>query len=197
MESDPPPSLPPTPPAWPDASAPAVETRARAPIALADGLPQRLDPAYVPYERLAGWVSAGVVFVLGPLGIGAFALWSEPKPGRLVVLASIWLALVLLLVTTTLVLPRKRYERARWTISRAGLEIRSGVVFRELTSVPRSRVQHLDVTQGPIQRRFGLATLVVHTAGQQHSEVELAGVTFDVAKALRDDLMAAGAGDGA
>ena len=44
---------------------------------------------------------------------------------------------------------------------------------------------------------FGLATLVVHTAGQQNSEVQLDGVTFDIAKALRDDLMAAGAGDGA
>lgn len=197
MDPETPPSLPSTSSVWPAADEPLTEARGSATLALAEGVPQRLDAAYVAYERLAGWVTAGVVFALGPLGIGAFALWSEPKPGRVAVLGSIWFALVLLLVTTTIVLPRKRYERARWKLSRAGLEIRTGVLFRELTSVPRSRVQHLDVTQGPIQRRFGLATLVVHTAGQQHSEVELSGVTLDVATALRDDLMVAGAGDGA
>ncbi len=164
---------------------------------LSDGVPQRLDPAFVPYERLSGWVTAGVVFVLGPLVLGGMVLAGDPKPGKLVVVASIWIALVALFVTTTLVFPRLRFERARWTLSRAGLEIRTGVVFRELTSVPRSRVQHLDVTQGPIQRKFGLATLVVHTAGQQHSEVELSGVAHEVALAIRDDLMATGAGDGA
>ncbi|MBI5364133.1 MAG: PH domain-containing protein [Planctomycetes bacterium] len=168
-----------------------------APSLLADGVPQRLDPSYVAYDRLSGWVGVAVVFALGVVGLGAFWISSEPKLAKLAVLAGAWVALLALLVATTLFLPRKRWERARWTVSRAGLEIRKGVFFRSITNVPRSRVQHTDVTQGPIQRRFGLATFVVHTAGQQHSEVELEGVAFDVAKALRDDLMAAGAGDGA
>ncbi|MBK7877646.1 MAG: PH domain-containing protein [Planctomycetes bacterium] len=184
----------------PAPSAPSATDSAGVPdvALLPDGVPQRLDPAFVPYERLSGWVTAAVVFVLGPLVLGGMLLWSDSaRYGKLAVLGGVWLALVALLVTTTLVLPKKRFERARWTLSRAGLEIRTGVVFRELTSVPRSRVQHLDVTQGPIQRKFGLATLVVHTAGQQHSEVELSGVAHEVALAIRDDLMATGAGDGA
>ena len=174
----------------------AIPTPAPASI-LPEGLPQRLDVAFVPYDRLSGWI--GVVFVFGIGFLGLLALWvfSEAKPWKLAIATGAWLALVLLLVATTVFLPRKRWEHARWTISRAGLEIKKGVFFRSITNVPRSRVQHTDVTQGPIQRRFGLATLVVHTAGQQNSEVQLEGVTFDVAKALRDDLMAAGAGDGA
>lgn len=190
------------PPEAPHAKHVDVPAEARAavpPMApmLEDGLPQRLDPSYVAYDRLSGWVGVAVVFVLGVVGLGAFSIWSEPTLAKLAVLAAAWIALLVVLVATTLFLPRKRWERARWTISRAGLEIKKGVFFRSITNVPRSRVQHTDVTQGPIQRRFGLATLVVHTAGQQNSEVQLEGVSFDVAKALRDDLMAAGAGDGA
>lgn len=179
-------------------SAPRASSRRAGASPYADGVPRELDPAFVPYDRLSGWVTAAVVFVLGPLVLGGMWLWSDSaRYGKFVVMGSVWFALVLLLVATTILLPRKRFERARWTLSRAGLEIRTGVVFRELTSVPRSRVQHLDVTQGPIQRKFGLATLVVHTAGQQHSEVELSGVAHEVALAIRDDLMATGAGDGA
>lgn len=164
---------------------------------LTDGIPQRLDAAYVPYDRLSGWVGVAFVFGIGFFGLIALWIFGDAKAWKFAIVAAAWLALVLLLVTTTVLLPRKRWEHARWTLSRAGLEIKTGVYFRSITNVPRSRVQHTDVTQGPIQRRFGLATLVVHTAGQQNSEVHLEGVTFDVAKALRDDLMAAGAGDGA
>lgn len=167
------------------------------PPLLQDGRHERLDPAFVPYDRLSGWVGVAFVFGLGLIGLFALWIFSEVKLWKLGIVAGAWFALVFLLVTTTLLLPRKRWEHARWTLSRAGLEIKKGVYFRSITNVPRSRVQHTDVTQGPIQRRFGLATLVVHTAGQQNSEVQLEGITFDVAKALRDDLMAAGAGDGA
>ena len=42
--------------------------------------------------------------------------------------------------------------------------------------VPRSRVQHTDVSQGPVERRFGLGTLVIYTAGTDYARVDLAGL---------------------
>ena len=67
----------------------------------------------------------------------------------------------------TLILPRRRYRR--WAYREGGeeLEIRRGMIVRVRTIVPFGRVQHIDVAQGPVQRRFGLATLVLHTAGTQ------------------------------
>ena len=45
-----------------------------------------------------------------------------------------------------------------------------------MTNVPRSRVQHTDVSQGPLERNHGLGTLVVYTAGTDHAKVELGGL---------------------
>src|SRR3546814_18276177 len=56
------------------------------------------------------------------------------------------------------------------------------------TRVPGSRVQHLDIRRGPLERHFRLATLVIHTAGTRHSEVSLSGLDAGDAERLRDHL---------
>ena len=55
----------------------------------------------------------------------------------------------------------------RYRVDADEIEIWSGVLWRQAVVVPRSRVQHIDVSQGPIERSYGLATLSIHTAGTQ------------------------------
>lgn len=193
---------PPVPSGAPIAALGDARGAARRAALVADGARHALDPAYVPYERLGGWIGSAVVLALGPLGIGGFALWSEPRLGRLAVLAGVWFAILALTVWSTLYFPARKFRFAAWSLSPAGLRIHSGVWIRTVTHVPRTRVQHIDVRQGPIERRYGLATLVVHTAGTTDSEVELEGIRFETAHAIKDELLAglsiaAGAGDGA
>jgi membrane protein YdbS with pleckstrin-like domain len=76
-----------------------------------------------------------------------------------------------------------------------GLEIQRGVYWRTITTVPRSRIQHTDVSQGPLERRYGLGTLVVYTAGTHHSQVSLSGLEFTVAQAIRVHLLPRDQGD--
>ena len=49
-------------------------------------------------------------------------------------------------------------------------------------------MQHLDVKHGPLARRFGLATLVLHTAGTRDSAVSVPGLDADDAAHLREVL---------
>jgi membrane protein YdbS with pleckstrin-like domain len=63
------------------------------------------------------------------------------------------------------------------------------VVYRKEVLVPRSRVQHLDLERGPIERHFGLATLVVHTAGTRMHALRQSGFLDADAVALRDALL--------
>ena len=55
--------------------------------------------------------------------------------------------------------------------------------------MPRSRVQHTDVEQGPLQRKYGVATLIVHTAGMEEAKVRLEGLTRGTALRIRDYLI--------
>jgi membrane protein YdbS with pleckstrin-like domain len=84
--------------------------------------------------------------------------------------------------------PVLQYAHTGYQLDRDGLQVRRGVLWQTVTHVPRSRVQHTDVSQGPLERRYGLGTLVVYTAGTDHARVALPGLAHEVARELRDEL---------
>jgi len=80
------------------------------------------------------------------------------------------------------------HRRFKYTMNEHGLFIHRGVFWRRKIVVPRNRVQHTDVTQGPLERKFDLAELVVHTAGTRNASVKLPGIYHKDAEALRESL---------
>lgn len=87
----------------------------------------------------------------------------------------------------------RRWKNTAWKLDETGLHVRRGRVWRKEILVPRSRVQHLDIERGPIERHFGLATLIVHTAGTRLHAIRQPGFLDADAVALRDALVPASA----
>jgi membrane protein YdbS with pleckstrin-like domain len=83
----------------------------------------------------------------------------------------------------------RRWKSSAWKLDGTGLHFRRGRAWRKEVLVPRSRVQHLDIERGPIERRYGLATLIVHTAGTRQHALRIAGLEDADAVALRDALV--------
>ncbi len=63
----------------------------------------------------------------------------------------------------------------------------SGIMFRRMVIVPYGRMQLVDLTAGPLDRRFGLTTVQLHTAAAT-SDASIPGLEATVASALRDRL---------
>jgi uncharacterized protein len=99
---------------------------------------------------------------------------------------------VLLVVKLALLLrlPRRRYRARGYDVAADRLRVVRGAWWRRDIIVPFSRVQHIDVAQGPVERLFGLGTLVLHTAGNHNSSVPLAGLAHGDAVAMRDAIRA-------
>ena len=55
------------------------------------------------------------------------------------------------------------WRRTGFVVTDRALLIRSGWLIRRLTLVPHERTQSLSLEQGPIQRKLGVASLVVHS----------------------------------
>ncbi len=81
-----------------------------------------------------------------------------------------------------------RLRHQRWKLDAEGLWLRQGRLWFRETRVPASRVQHVDIKHGPLERRFKLATLVVHTAAAQLSGITVRGLDEADAQRLRDAL---------
>ena len=83
-------------------------------------------------------------------------------------------------------LGHRRYRYTRWQLDAEGFSLRKGRMWQSDIRVPINRVQHLDLRRGPLERRYGLATLVIHTAGTRDSAVNVGGLADADAEALRD-----------
>jgi len=82
---------------------------------------------------------------------------------------------------------------ASWGYAERGADllVTHGVLIRRLVVVPYGRMQLVDVTAGPIERRFGISTLRLHTASAG-TDARIHGLTAAEANRLRDRLAALG-----
>ena len=71
------------------------------------------------------------------------------------------------------------------------LLVTRGILNRQLVVVPYGRMQYVDVTAGPLDRRFGLSTVQLHTAAAA-TDAQIPGLVPAEAARLRDRLAARG-----
>ena len=148
-----------------------------------------LDPRFVSYRRFVGRLHALVVAALTFVMMVIVFITADDRSG--LELAAVSLAAVGAVALAAWLAeswPPREYAHTRYRLDRDGLQIARGIYWRSVTHVPRTRVQHTDVSQGPIERKYGLGTLIVYTAGTDHARIALPGLAFDTAAALRDEL---------
>ena len=140
-----------------------------------------VEPGYKHILRLR----AAIFWV--PLAIGAFIADQLLLSGTLFHgLPSSLLGLIALFAV--LVVPARSYRRLGFALHPTLLQVVRGWLFHADTIVPLVRVQHIDVTRGPLEKAFGTATLVVHTAGTHNSIVALPGLSPEKASEIRDEI---------
>lgn len=103
----------------------------------------------------------------------------------------LWIALVAILVGLIFIflfiylIPMLRYRRWRYEIFEQEIYIQHGILIRTRTLIPMIRVQHVDTEQGPILKRFKLATVSISTAASTHI---IPALLEEDASALRDKI---------
>jgi membrane protein YdbS with pleckstrin-like domain len=161
---------------------------------IADGVDRKLDPRVIPLQRTLGWIPTAILASVSLVVVTSTWIASEVLALGLL-LVPLWMIGVGALDWQFQRWPAIAYRFASYRIDELGIEIRRGVYWRTITNVPRSRVQHTDVSQGPLERRYGLGTLVIYTAGTSHSRVNLEGLDHEVARRIRAHLLPKDEGD--
>ena len=141
----------------------------------------RVSPKLATLRRLLN-IGAGAVLLIGLTVLAAMAsTWAAVAVAVLGVAALGWGWVVV-----------GRSVRSWGYAERAeDLLVTRGVLNRQLVVVPYGRMQFVDVTAGPLDRRFGLATVQLHTAAAA-SDAQIPGLVPAEAARLRDRLAARG-----
>ncbi len=144
---------------------------------------------FTPVSRRYGWVIMVRSLIIAiPLAIGAFVLDNHFTEDEVISNGVIIGPVILLLALFVLLRPFRIWSRIGYRLSSDQIQIQRGNVWRVDTIMPFSRVQHIDIAEGPMERLFGLASLVMHSAGTHNSVVTLPGLKRTDAQDLRDHI---------
>ncbi|MEH6621231.1 MULTISPECIES: PH domain-containing protein [Dietzia] len=124
--------------------------------------------------------------------VALWTLWPLPVLVVLGLLLTPWLLAAaavwaVLTVAALVVVPRVRWAIHRWEATDDAIYSRSGLFWEEWRAAPLSRVQTVDKTRGPLERQFGLATVVVTTASSKGA-VRISALDAALAEEMVDRL---------
>jgi uncharacterized protein len=119
--------------------------------------------------RLAGVGAPLWLIVAGPLAVAALTLVQIP-------------------------IGRAQYRHWRYSLDDDSLSLAHGVVWRATSDVPYHRIQQVDTSRGPIERKLGLTTVQVRSASAT-TDATIPGLTPEVADRLRELLLERAARD--
>lgn len=81
-----------------------------------------------------------------------------------------------------------RWLRFTYHIEGTTLKVNEGLFVRKKVTLPKNRVQSVDITAGIVQRVFGLVSVKVQTAGNDEAAVDLTAVTKEDAREIMETL---------
>jgi len=84
------------------------------------------------------------------------------------------------------------YRSLEYQIAPEGLKSKKGVFWRKKTTVPYRKITNIDISQGPLERVYGLSKVHIQTAGSsgaEHSQAELVFSGIRDSEDLKDSIL--------
>lgn len=138
---------------------------------------ENLHPRFV--RRMQ--VQHGLIALAPLIGATAFTVLLPSPPLIIVIL---W-ALVVSFAVVFFIWPSIAVPRQGYTVRDKDVVYKKGVVWRSVTAIPYNRIQHVETSSTPLDRKFGIAALQIFTAGGSGSDLKIHGLGADNAERLR------------
>lgn len=81
------------------------------------------------------------------------------------------------------------YRKKGYALRERDISYKEGVLWKSHTVIPFNRIQHSEVTQGPIQSVFELSSISIYTAGGGASDLTITGLQQKEAHQIKDFLL--------
>jgi uncharacterized protein len=149
----------------------------------------KLQPLAEQYAPLNLLINIMVTLLI--LTLGAFA-YIQPwvnLPPPIVTFIPYALAMVTLISLVLIPLNFKRDKIKRYALRELDLHFSSGLIFKKLVSQPISRIQHVELKRGPLERYKNLATLQVFSAGGTQYTFEIPGLSIEKANHIHQFIL--------
>ena len=152
-----------------------------------DGLPQvglaplnPLESDYLKVKRISFLIT---LFILMAAAIAAFVFIDKIRQPAIIIAAAAGFLLWLISGWFSITL---NFKYSGYALRERDAIYRSGWFIQKTRIVPFNRVMHVSLHTGPIERKFGLASISIYTAGSEHADFTIKGLARDNANRIKD-----------
>lgn len=113
--------------------------------------------------------------------IALICLWIF-TPAKWVIIPT---AVITLLIFISLITIPISFRRRAYVLRDLDLTYKKGWLFYSTVTIPFNRIQHTEVSQGPIEKRYDICSLKIFTAGGSASDLSIPGLEEEEAQQMR------------
>jgi membrane protein YdbS with pleckstrin-like domain len=136
-----------------------------------------LEPPYRTQRYISGTIIALFLLVV---------FWTVALTGVIIRPYGLYLAGFMTLLSIWIIIYYGlSFKHMAYALREKDISFASGLFWRSMTTVPFNRVQHCDIKQGILDRRFGLARITIYTAGGQSTDLMIPGLIHEKAEKLK------------
>ena len=137
------------------------------------------------YVTMMSWASSLAVLLVFCAVSGILYLRSNLAIPQLIMLISLMFFLGVIFI----IVIHLQAKQLQYAVFPYEFMIRKGLFWRSTIAMPYSRLQHVTLEQNPLERKFKLFTLKCFSAGSGSAEIQLPGLSSQIAEQLRQHLL--------
>ena len=139
-----------------------------------------LEKDFLKVSRIAFIISGSIVLLIG------VSLFYFIKTIRLPVAIYTAAGIFVLICILGWLLNNIDFKYSGYALRERDILFRRGWLIRKTRAVPLKRIQQVSVQSGPIERRFGLASISIYTAGSEEADFTINGITEGTAQQIKE-----------
>jgi membrane protein YdbS with pleckstrin-like domain len=139
-----------------------------------------LEKDYLLVERISFFLGQAIFIAIA---VPVFLLVDPLQDAKVIFIV---LALFLILSVLSFVSTGLSFKFSGYALRDRDLLFRSGWLKRRIRIVVRNRIQHVSVQSGPIERKFGLSSVSIFTAGSSEADFTIKGIKEQTALGIKE-----------
>lgn len=139
-----------------------------------------LENDYLLVERISFFLGQAIIIAIA---VPVFLLVDPLQDAKVL---AIFIALFLCLSVLSFVSTGLSFKYSGYALRERDLLFKSGWLKRRIRIVVRSRIQHVSVQSGPIERKFGLSSVSIFTAGSSEADFTIKGIKEQTALGIKE-----------
>ena len=148
-----------------------------------------IDRNYLKVSRISSFI---FLFVIGVAGFLILYFNEEANSLTYLIVGGAYLVFSI----SSQIMITLGFKKKKYALREKDIVYSKGLIWSVRTAIPFNRIQHAEIKQGPIDRKFNLSSLKVFTAGGQSSDLVIPGLPGEKAQQLKDFVLGKTAEDG-